>query len=304
MSLTPDERDLINRNTERIENVPDNFIKSTRKVEGDVFARATALIDNLQFEGGRLKISENIEQTAVISNQIKEMLLESNFRKSFRKYLSEFDNQADNVMQAMRMTLDKPDLEISDNAKAMMLQNKQRTADIFMRTGIDEAFINPIRDDLDRLVGQQATKEQVISSLSTLIQTDEDRNSKLLLHVKRNATDRFAFADRSFTAVQAAEQEWFVYRGGTVEDSRDFCVQRNGQFYHIEEVRNWGNLSKWDGMIPGTNPGNIRIVLGGYNCMHSLMPVSVFRVPRNVLQRNLSKGNFNPDEGLREQLNL
>lgn len=305
MSLTDEENELIDKNTERIEDIPNQFINDTKKVEKDSFNRAVALIDNLEFDNdGRLKVAGNIEQTAAISSQIQDYLLESDFQKSFRNYLSEFDKQAENANQIMQKTLDRPDLEISDEAKAMLTSQKQRTAEIFLRAGLQESVTKPIRDTLDQLVGQQATKENVVSALNTIMVTDDERNSKLLLHTKRNATDRFAFADRAFTAVQAADNEWYVYRGGTVRDSRDFCIKRNGEFFHINEVREWGNLSRWDGMIPGTNSGNIRVLLGGYNCMHSLMPVSVFRVPLDVLQRNIDDGNFSPDENLRQQLGI
>lgn len=58
----------------------------------------------------------------------------------------------------------------------------------------------------------------------------------------------------------------FVYAGGLVEKSRDFCIERNGNEYTIEEGKKWNNLD-WSGKIEGVD---FFIALGGHRCLHFL----------------------------------
>ena len=129
-------------------------------------------------------------------------------------------------------------------------------------------------------------------------------NSLLLGFTKNHSMNQFAFADRAFSFAQSEDlnPEWFVYRGGLIKDSRCFCKERNGGYFHRFEVESWGSGADlgacgtgdlWQGAIKGTNSSNIWIVLGGYNCLHSIMPVSSFRVPEADKERARSKGFYN-----------
>ena len=56
----------------------------------------------------------------------------------------------------------------------------------------------------------------------------------------------------------------FIYTGGLIQTSRDFCEDRNGKVFTIEEAEEWKDLN-WDGKPEIYNP---LIDLGGYNCRH------------------------------------
>lgn len=71
----------------------------------------------------------------------------------------------------------------------------------------------------------------------------------------------------------------------TPDAPRDFCDERVRNFYHINEVASWGDLT-WEGKIAGTNNRNIFVFLGGYNCRHKLVYVKASQVPEDVLRRN------------------
>lgn len=58
----------------------------------------------------------------------------------------------------------------------------------------------------------------------------------------------------------------FLYEGGLIEKSRDFCVERDGNIYTIEQGQEWNNL-EWKGKIKGVD---FFIQLGGYSCRHHL----------------------------------
>jgi hypothetical protein len=77
---------------------------------------------------------------------------------------------------------------------------------------------------------------------------------------------------------------WYRYIGGVIDTSRDFCIERDGGYYHEEEVQEWAD-EDWDGKIEGTDSENIFTFCGGWNCRHSLVPVLKQTVPDEDLNR-------------------
>jgi len=59
----------------------------------------------------------------------------------------------------------------------------------------------------------------------------------------------------------------FRYEGGLISDSRDFCVERDGHEFFIEDGKSW-NEYEWKGKIPGVD---FFVQVGGYNCRHWLV---------------------------------
>jgi len=119
------------------------------------------------------------------------------------------------------------------------------------------------------------------------------------------AHDQFAIADRSYTSAVSDEigAEWFKYSGDTIESTRQFCEVRHNKFYYYKEIEGWAD-GNWDGKIPGTNDKTIFSTAGGYNCRHSIIPVSIFAVPKKDIERNIDNGNFKPSERLKKQLGI
>lgn len=56
----------------------------------------------------------------------------------------------------------------------------------------------------------------------------------------------------------------FIYVGGLVEDSRDFCVERAGHEFSYEQGKEWDDMW-WKGKIEGVP---FFIQAGGWNCGH------------------------------------
>jgi len=58
----------------------------------------------------------------------------------------------------------------------------------------------------------------------------------------------------------------FVYAGGLVEKSRQFCIDRNENEYTISDAKKWNDL-EWNGKIQGVD---FFVQCGGYKCLHHL----------------------------------
>lgn len=104
-------------------------------------------------------------------------------------------------------------------------------------------------------------------------------NSSKLGVVSHNTNTRF---DSVFSAVVRSYAysiytllgfNEFRYEGGLIQDSRPFCVERNGNTYTTEQVKSWADLPQWRGRMPGTTKETIFFYLGGYRCRHWLVPI-------------------------------
>jgi hypothetical protein len=78
-----------------------------------------------------------------------------------------------------------------------------------------------------------------------------------------------------------------------IDKSRQFCQVRSGNFYHQKEVENWASL-EWQGKNRLTTESSIFILAGGYKCGHSIIPVDISIVPKEVIDRNTENGNYRP----------
>lgn len=85
-------------------------------------------------------------------------------------------------------------------------------------------------------------------------------------HYRTNANDAYAQFDRTTQTTYADELglRAFIYEGGLIETSREFCEERNGKVFTTEEAEAWEFLD-WKGKNKDYDP--LRD-MGGYNCRH------------------------------------
>lgn len=84
-----------------------------------------------------------------------------------------------------------------------------------------------------------------------------------------NIFDNYQRADRLAQDRFSSElgiQAW-LYVGGLIDTSRDFCTQRNGKVFLADEIEAWKQVSFEGKPKTGYDP---RIDCGGYKCRHTL----------------------------------
>lgn len=109
--------------------------------------------------------------------------------------------------------------------------------------------------------------------------------------VKLRINDTFAEYDRRTSGQYATQLQlnYFIYNGGEIKTTRDFCEQRNGNTYTREEGLEWNALD-WQGKKPGHNVLNDA---GGYNCRHYLDWIS-YELAKQ-LRPDIQKSKFDID---------
>jgi hypothetical protein len=126
---------------------------------------------------------------------------------------------------------------------------------------------NTIRDAAIRNIQGGNTIKDFTEELERSILTDENGLGILNKNRGQLINDRYAQYDRAEAKSFADElkMQAFIYSGGKVRDTREFCCKRNGLVFTRDEARYWSSI-RWT----GKNSGYVPLVdMGGYNCRHS-----------------------------------
>jgi len=146
-----------------------------------------------------------------------------------------------------------------------------------------------LKQFMGQAVSAQIPTKDFIKGFNDLIVGIEDKPGGMDKQFKRFAHDVFMQYDRAYAATVAdkAGMKYFIYLGGKITDSRDFCVAHDGKVWSNEDAKKWTTWTPADGEYPAgyeikqkdinkvpsylNYPGYApRIDLGGYNCRHHL----------------------------------
>lgn len=291
---------LLKEKNARLHAIPLKLQTVIEKQQQSIIDDILSQLNRLTTVDGKLKISSaNLKEIAKISDELKSIFLNEDYLKAVKEFSMEFSEQA-----TINVVLIKKGFgEIINPIVSQTYIDLAKKSAIEALTGapIDTQFIKPIQSLLETSVSSGSSFKETMQGIRSFVEGSEGDNSKILRYAKQITNDSFAIADRSYTSIvsDALDAEWFYYSGSEVEKTRCFCKERVGHFFHYKEVESWGEKNNlgdcdtgngWAGMIDGTNSSTIYSYLGGWNCLHSLMPVSIEIVPDEDLQhaRNLN----------------
>lgn len=270
----------------------------------------------LDSKGGSLVTSAaNLRQLDTIISELRGVMLKGEYTEIVREFAKAFDESATLSDQYFQKTFKS--FEASDLAKEILKRNKRAAIQQLIGSPLDTEFIRPVEALLENAISTGASWKDTVKSIQEFVIGSEDKDGKLLRYTKQITSDALSITDATYSNQAATDLEtvWWLYTGGLIKDSRCFCEQRNGKYFHTKEIEAWGRGETtegdletcgfpWAGMIPQTNEKTVFILRGGYNCKHSLLPVSISVVPMDVIIRNMSAGNFEPTDFERQELGI
>lgn len=309
---------LIREKTDRLESIPDGMLSKLEKLQKDIFPVVVDLISTLQrdsegfilFSKTNLAISENIR------SQLRAALLDSEYVEIVADFADEFDIQATVTDSYLAKVF--PEFVSGGLASDIVRNSKKTAVEIFINGITDEAFADAISKQITLAVNNNASFQETYKTIRQLVTGDDEVDGKIQQYAQQVAHDQFALADRAYTSQVSEELKavWFYYSGSQIKTTRPFCGERHNKYYYFKEIEAWGNGQKteglslpqkngdWSGKIEGTNSKTIFTNAGGWNCRHSIIPVSIFIVPKEVIQRNIQEGFFKPSEFEKRELGL
>lgn len=167
--------------------------------------------------------------------------------------------------------------------KALQSQAIKNVNQIILGDGLKAQIQFPLNQILEQNVSTGGSFQGMLKQVQNFI-VGEENEGKLLKHSKTYLRDTLFQYSRSFqeSVTNDLKLDWYSYSGGIIDTTREFCAERAGKFFHRKEIESWASQT-WKGKIPGTTESSIFILLGGYSCSHSLIPVSSLIVPKEKL---------------------
>lgn len=152
-------------------------------------------------------------------------------------------------------------------------------------------MVSAVAETVLKSVTTQAGMPDLINRVSLLMSGGEERMGFVERKLKGFAHDLFQQFDAAYGVTLADEfgMNWFIYTGGIIEDSRDFCREFNNQIMYRDQAEEWrtwtpskavnidtfvqNDIYKVPSYIDyaGYEP---LIDRGGYNCRHNLAWIS------------------------------
>lgn len=301
-------------------NSPEEFLTTVEKTQIRLLREVEELMEKLQFEGDKLKVTQkNFSIIEKIDTRLRETFNRSEYVKGMEEFSSKFKD-----LEKLNTQYFKKEFKAntSDIVKTVIKNSRAQSVELLMgQSAMDAALFNPIKETLIQAVTSQGSWSDLVKSIRNIAIGTDEYEGKLLKYTKQIASDTLNTADRSVSSAVISElgAEFVQYVGNEKDTTRCFCLQRYGKFYHVEEVRAWGNGDltagdldnecnigggKWAGMFQNTNESTIFIWAGGYNCRHSIVLRSAASVPKDVLERAIEAGYYKPSKKEREALGL
>ena len=266
--MNPVEKELYN-----LTNIPEEFISAVEVANKKVFDSVLKLLSELEQKYGYIIPNKaSLQKIELIAEQIRTTLLEGDYVKALTEYTKTFEAHGQVVLETFDIGA-----KLSDNPfyKDLIKQTQRNVLELFDASAIEFQLVSPIKDILTNSISSSMKFSDAVKSIRDFIEGSDTVEPRLLKYANVYARDAFSIFDRSFTQVVNKEYDikYWEYAGGIVKGTREFCKNKVGKAFTDDEVRSWAK-DDWQGKNSNTTAQSIFTYLGGYNCMHVLLPIS------------------------------
>ena len=298
--------DLIEQRSANIDKLPNELFGAIEKAQRDVMRQVSILINQLETNASGQVIlnTKNIALIEQIGARANDVLFGGSYIDAVRDFAGSLEQQG--ALAAEYMTTAFGTFDDKRIFQQVLRQSQLDVLALLDEQAVNQALIEPLKSALRDSVTSGARLTDVIQSVQQIVVGNEQVESNLLGNRKTLVRDTFAASDRRYQKTIESQYSFDFYRysGSLVSDSRCFCQERQGKYYHKREIESWGalqNLGKcrtsngWQGRRKGTTPATIFTYAGGYNCDHVFAAVPIEAVPPSAIQRARGLGYLPPE---------
>lgn len=299
----PTIEELAQRKVRLLEQAPEQLATDATRIQREIWERMTPLVQSLEVDadGRILQNNANINRVSTIIEALNVLLTGEEYRLAVTDFLNSID---DSILLTDEIAKNiERGFQPSEVQKRLVQLVKQSALNSLVGGGLRSAVSQPFAQQLLANVSARTPLREATQSLRKVLVGDATTDGRIAANVKTVATTAQAVADRSYsTAVyEDLSIEFFRYIGGEIDTTRDFCEHRVKKVFHKKEIEAWGEGKNaggindikngtWAGRIAETDGSSIFTNLGGWNCRHSLVPVTGRRVPKDVRERAEKEG--------------
>ena len=292
--------EIIKDKMARLQSVPDSMVTAADRAQINMLKKAEELVSTMDIVDGKFVFSNrNIQIIESISNELSDAIIDEPYIESLTEFARQFNTQATiNNSYFYKIVQDFEPQSVYTSTLRIAQKN---AVSLLGQDAVTAQIISPIKESLLAAVTGGGSFTDTLATIREVATNTETSDGLLTRYVKRVAYDSFAVADRQYTKVISEDLGlvFYKYQGGEVADTRCFCDERHGNWYHKDEIRAWGDGKgvgacgkDWQGRNAATNSDTIFSFVGGYNCKHSLIPVMTSRVPKEWIDRAINLGYY------------
>lgn len=164
--------------------------------------------------------------------------------------------------------------------KSLQSQTIRSIESNLLQDGLTATIKTPLVNILYQNVNTGGQFSGMLQQIRDFISGNDEIEGRVFSYSRTYLSDALFDYSRAYQQAITADLklEWYSYNGGVMDKTRPFCEERVGKFFHQKEVEKWAE-EDWKGKRAGTTESSIFVFCGGYNCRHSLIPVSDIIVP-------------------------
>lgn len=263
------------------------FLSALLDIQDKIYSKVLGKLKNLELnEAGN--IIQNASNRAIAreaGNAFSEALKQSGYLNEVEIYISvipKIDLLAENYFASIDDAF-KPNRQFMASLQKQTIQGLENQ---LFNAGLESQIKQPLVDIMNQNINSGGQFAGFLDQVKTYITGNAQVDGRLYSYARTLTRDAL------FNYARALQQSitndlglvWYYYLGGIMDKTREFCLERVDRYWHESEVKSWAALD-WQGKRSDTTESSIFIYAGGWNCTHSLVPVSDSVVPKNDLER-------------------
>lgn len=278
---------LINRINAIVEKAESRLETAITKTQKQLFDKMQAYLSKLKLdtEGNIIQSQGNRKILQRAGNIFDKAIKDSGYYSALNDYSGAILTITDANEAYFATILDAFTID-AQYLKALQKGTIGTIESLLANEGLEVQLKKPLLDILNQNINSGASLSDLTRQVQEFVKGTADIDGKLMRYSKQISRDTlFNYSSALQESIsQNAGLIWYLYQGGIMGDSRDFCAARAGKYFTKAEVESWASQS-WQGKRQGTTSSTIFIYRGGYNCLHSLIPVSEAIVPKSAIER-------------------
>lgn len=237
--------------------------KTLRRMQSALVSKVTAeIIPQLDMAGGDIR--STLKNYRLLTSLDK---IYTDFQKGQRiPFIEEMGGTTSKIVARnaqyfnVMMGLELPEVFEAASASAAKriairigLEGSKMVAGGFLKTLTDNAsLLLDLKTFVAQSVTGQVSMKTFVEGLNVLIAGEGDEVGGIEKQFDRYAHDIYMQYDSAYSTALADELKlnFFIYQGGLVVDSRDFCVANNNKVFHRDEAEKWRTWTPAKAVFP------------------------------------------------------
>ena len=295
MALEQSEKAL-RRLSNLLDSSEDTFTDSVPALQKKIFNRVQTLLAELDTRRGKIRATgANLRKINRIKRDIRQIILSDEYLRDVNKFTKSFDTATE--LQTAFFTTLKSDFSQPKFINTLREVSIKNTVEALTESGIQSNIVDKAADIIRTNIADSNSFSNLSDEMRNFLTKTEQSVGALQRHTSQIVTDALNTYAREYSQVvsENLDNDWFIYVGSLVKESRDFCIAlvkkkwiHRSEFTQITkgniDIDNDGDTEKvsLEGVKPQTNASNFITFAGGFNCNHIVAPINEEFVPAKI----------------------